>query len=263
MVKHLKKINLITRIQKTIKLRLSKMKNSILILLAMAFLILSCSKEETMLENNSPEHIAKTGSKQTLDKNEKIEATICDITGNTTVCPGSKGIYNYSANFNVNHVNWTVVSGNMSILGGQGTNGIGVSFGSNFTGGSLRAFGTGSETCSETIYISKSNVTCANPALGITTLIPACYPASFPLGRYRLTGVPSGGSVTWSARNANITLISGTEIYVEATSSYDFSLIATVTWPKNDPCSPGATCTKAITRRYIPDDCSGGLPGPF
>lgn len=105
--------------------------------------LFSCQEEESLDE--------------IINVESKVLETWCDIGGDS--CGNSNGSFTltYSSNFNPNDVNWSILSGNISIVGGQGTNTVSLQLGSNFNGGSVYAIGTGNGgvVCSDSYSISK------------------------------------------------------------------------------------------------------------
>lgn len=110
----------------------------------------------------------------------------------------------------------------------------------------------------ENTTLEYSSKNCHNCSLDIYPLIDACYPSSYPYGRYKLKGFPGGATIRWSANNANIILANHNEVYVAPTSQYDFKIIAAISYP----CASGRTCNRTYWENYVPLDCSGGDPAP-
>lgn len=197
---------------------------------------------------------------EVISQESKIQAvqTLCDINGDSCAYPYSSETYTYTSSFTPNDVHWTIQSGNMSVASGQGTSNVTLSFNSNFNGGTLYALGSGSGgiVCSETYSISKCGginpncVDCTNPNLFYSSQIKPCYPSVHPHGRFLLSGYPTGASITWSVLNAVIISTSHDYIVFKPTSAGYYTVTATVTWDKNDPCNPGATCTKVFSNSY-------------
>lgn len=112
--------------------------------LSMALFVFSCNEEDLL----SPE---------LTDVESKAYITTCDISGNSCGNPGSTSVLTYTSDFTPNDVNWSIQSGNISIINGQGTSMVTVQFGSNFNGGSVYAVGSGNGgiICSDSYPISK------------------------------------------------------------------------------------------------------------
>lgn len=72
--------------------------------------VFSCSEEELQLND------------EILDTEGVIARITSDISGSSCGSPGGILTLTYSADFNPNDVNWSIQSGNISIIGGQGTN---------------------------------------------------------------------------------------------------------------------------------------------
>lgn len=92
--------------------------------------VFSCSEEELQLND------------EILDTEGVIARITSDISGSSCGSPGGILTLTYSADFNPNDVNWSIQSGNISIIGGQGTNRVTLRFASNFNGGSVFAIGS-------------------------------------------------------------------------------------------------------------------------
>lgn len=85
------------------------------------------------------------------------QLTTCDIDGPTSVVQGDAVTLTYSADVSISTVNWEVLSGNITIVNGQGTQTVTLSV--NGTG-QIRATGDGEEICSETITITATAPPC-------------------------------------------------------------------------------------------------------
>jgi len=105
----------------------------------------SCSNEE--MEFNED-----IGLKTNTTLSNRTE---CNILGERSVYPGSTHTYTYTSDFNIDRVEWLITSGNdISIVKQSGVS-ITLSFGTNFTEGSLFSdgFDDGIGSCSEQINI--------------------------------------------------------------------------------------------------------------
>jgi len=63
----------------------------------------------------------------------------CDVNGEDCMNSGGMATYTYTSNEPVSTINWLVISGNISIISGQGTQSVTVQAGSGFTGAELKA----------------------------------------------------------------------------------------------------------------------------
>ncbi|UII25405.1 hypothetical protein LVD15_19155 [Fulvivirga maritima] len=103
--------------------------------------------------------------------NNIILSTTCDIIGNSKACPSTTNYYNYEGSSSSSTVTWSVTSGDISIISGQGTTHAQFSFGSNFESGIISAYGEGQETCSVSKTILKEEDGTFNDACNITQSI--------------------------------------------------------------------------------------------
>ncbi|MTI30430.1 hypothetical protein [Xanthovirga aplysinae] len=79
-------------------------------------------------------------------------------------------------------------------------------------------------------------------------MIPACYPSSFPYGRYRLQEYPSGAKIDKSVSNGKIVDDYGDEIYISVNSSGRYKVEARV--------RRSAGCDKVSSGYFESNDCS-------
>ena len=93
---------------------------------------------------------------------QQLTGTCCDVDGRILVTPGESYTYTYKTNGSLapRQINWTVVTGDIKIVNGQGTDNATFSFGKNFTTGKISGFGnTGKQEnccdCQSTIEISR------------------------------------------------------------------------------------------------------------
>ncbi|WP_166922843.1 hypothetical protein [Flavobacterium poyangense] len=95
-----------------------------------------------------------------LDPDANCDATMsgtcCDVDGRILVNAGNKYTYTYKGNKATANVTWTVLSGSITIVQGQGTNEAEFYFGKDFTTGQISAKGYVNELyCHNIINISK------------------------------------------------------------------------------------------------------------
>jgi len=90
------------------------------------------------------------------------QGTCCDVDGRILVEPGKSYNYTYKVykSQTPKKINWTVVTGNIEIINGQGTNEATFRFGKNFTTGKISGMGNNGQSndccdCQSTIDISK------------------------------------------------------------------------------------------------------------
>lgn len=180
----------------------------------------------------------------------------CEIVGNGEACPNSNGTYGSDiSGFSNPQVNWSVAQGNMTFSTSSNQSSVGVNFLSNFNGGILVMSVTDSSnphlSCTSSLEIGKSTMCNPEPScdwnVSILELIPTCYPSSFPYGRYKIYNYPSGANINWSVSNAQIVSNYGDEIYVSATSQYNFTVSVQVTHEQ---------CTKSDSKSFLPQVCN-------
>jgi len=160
---------------------------------------------------------------QLIESSEiQAKTTSCDINGLKVVSPSSTAVYTYTSNFTPNTVTWSVISGSITIISGQGTNTITLSFGSNFNGGTISAYGVGGVTCSKNYIIKK----CTPP--NEVEIIQDQDIGECPGDIFEFTADPNGstdnGSYTWTVfQGASIISGQGTRtIRVQSPSSGGF-----------------------------------------
>lgn len=107
----------------------------------------SCSEELT-----SEDKLIST-PEASKDADASILAA-CNITGCSLVPPGCTNTYTYVSDFSSVVTTWNVVSGDITLLSGQGTSQATFQFGSGFSTGAIQASGEGSGFCASTFYIS-------------------------------------------------------------------------------------------------------------
>ncbi|MEO9966728.1 MAG: IPT/TIG domain-containing protein [Reichenbachiella sp.] len=83
-----------------------------------------------------------------------FSGNVCDIYGPNTASPGDQLVYEHESNNENETFTWEVISGDMQIISGAGTEFVGVEFGSEFDGGSLSVTGTSDIECGNVLDIS-------------------------------------------------------------------------------------------------------------
>lgn len=114
----------------------------------------SCSHDR----DNHPEY--QDEELKYLDPDANCDATMsgtcCDVDGRILVAADTKYTYTYKGNKKTGNVTWTVLSGSITIVQGQGTNEAEFYFGKDFTTGQISAKGYVNELyCHNIINISK------------------------------------------------------------------------------------------------------------
>jgi hypothetical protein len=137
------------------------MKKLKLLLFAIPFILFSsCSKTDNPVD----ESMYYDQDENCGTPTQKIKSTCCDVDGRILVEPGKSYNYTYKINEKLTpkNINWTVVSGDIKLVNGQGTDTATFSFGKNFTTGKISGIGnTGEFTdinccdCQSFIDISK------------------------------------------------------------------------------------------------------------
>ncbi|MNQ95687.1 hypothetical protein D3C85_1112540 [compost metagenome] len=86
----------------------------------------------------------------------KTTGTCCDTDGRILVKAGNSYKYTYKANFKLDDIEWTVVSGSIILIEGQGTEAT-FYFAKDFTKGTISGYGKGAQgfSCQSTVEISK------------------------------------------------------------------------------------------------------------
>ncbi|MFA0964101.1 hypothetical protein AB9P05_19995 [Roseivirga sp. BDSF3-8] len=154
--------------------------------------LFSCEKE-----NLTPPE--KTSSQ--IDNVETV-ITYCNISGSSPVAPGATKSYTYDSNINLNDVTWSIQSGDISIVSGQGTSNVTLSFGPYFNGGSIRAIGSDNQgtVCSEIYNISPIQVCSIQGSSSV-------YPGTS--GTYTYSTNVTSDLRYWSVKSGNISITSG------------------------------------------------------
>ncbi|WP_428742348.1 hypothetical protein [Tenacibaculum sp.] len=171
------------------------MKNLFYLLFISFVLLTSCSDENINDLKDTPQ----TTEAPSKDYSYK---TTCDITGNSCVFPNSTNTYTYTSNFNNSNINWSVLSGDITIKSGQGTKTITLEFGINFQGGEITAQGSdnGTLTCSDNFVISKCSGCNPTTEVNIEQTKGACSGDVFTF-EAEPNGSSYSGTYQWNATN--------------------------------------------------------------
>ncbi len=182
-----------------------------LMLLALGSVFFACSTD-----NSDDLNDAKFSNNNLSSK--VVTQTACDITGNSVITTGnavvsasssSTFIYTNSTG-TVGSIVWTltgnaIFSGTTSQTITTTGNTVTVDFSSNFTGGTLTAFGSGGDalTCETELNISKvvgdsGNCSCPNPVIRCTLAVSGGH----PYWRLELDNLETGDTYVWSQLHA-------------------------------------------------------------
>lgn len=211
--------------------------------------VLSCSEEE--LHPNDEINNIKS----------RALRTVCDINGNSCGSPNGTLTLTYSSDFNPNDVNWSIQSGNISIISGQGTSTVTLRFGSSFNGGSVLAIGSGNGgiICSDSYSLTKCIIDppqCTPPTFIRITQSPTI--GACPGEIFTFTADPNGstdnGSYQWSSFQGS-TIVSGqgtSTVRIQSPSSGGFSVSV------NHVNACQNTSLSGFTIAQFDDGCDGG-----
>ncbi|SFD28870.1 hypothetical protein SAMN05216297_106235 [Flavobacterium phragmitis] len=110
------------------------------------------NNEETDIisEHDTPDQYWYTEGCQNV-----TSGTCCVVNGSLYVIPNSTYTYSYRGNQNPSDIHWEVVSGDITLKKGQGTNQAIFYIGKNFTNGAIRAYNNIGLLCSNKIEITK------------------------------------------------------------------------------------------------------------
>ncbi len=219
-----------------------------LVLIISLVIFSSCSTDEIVPDTQSIE------SETLVTKNP----TTCKIKGSSTAYAGCTTTYTATNNFSAGSITWSVLSGNISIVSGQGTNSVQLNFASNFSGGEIRWSGVnGPDNCATTKVISSAT---APNDIVFDQISGEC-----PGDIFEINADPNGstnnGTYTWSATNG-ATIISGQgtdTARFQSSSSSSFSFVYTVVFTPTGGCS--GTSTSASNLAEFDGSCGGGLGG--
>ena len=219
--------------------------------------IFACSEEDIQIDESN-----LSVEEQTSSKGVKILQRIgCDITGRLCGSPGGTTTLTYvPEEFEPDNITWSIQSGNVSIISGQGTNTVTLRFASNYTGGTVAAIGTapGANICGESRPLTVCTPPCQAPtSMDIDQLQGGCANEVFWFRADRNGGSDSG-SYTWSVgQGATILSGQGTQIVrVRAPSVVGFSIsVNHVNICRN-------TSVSAFTLAEYDASCTGSGGGP-
>ncbi len=131
-----------------------------LVVCVMLTMLFSCETDNTELETDQFEEvfvigeIANSSARSILDKENELSKrgilNDCGTFGPLCTLPNQTLSYTYFTPDNNPNITWTVNSGSMSIISGQGTNTVTLVTGSNFSGGQISVTGGGPIGCSST-----------------------------------------------------------------------------------------------------------------
>ena len=128
-----------------------------ILLFLISILFINCSSEK---DATAP-IIPKIDDSYLYDQDENCvtaRGTCCDIDGRILVEPNSTYTYTHTFNRGLYSVDWTVLSGDITLVSGQNTNSATFKFGNNFTTGQISAFATAKINgleCENRILVSK------------------------------------------------------------------------------------------------------------
>lgn len=109
----------------------------------------SCDEEFALPTRSKSQNVIVSGGSV-----DNTLTTTCNVVGCNQVPINCETSYTYTSDLASPSVSWNVVSGDISLVSGQGTTTAVFHFGSGFSGGSIQATGEAGEVCSETIAIS-------------------------------------------------------------------------------------------------------------
>jgi hypothetical protein len=129
-----------------------------IILVTVVLFTFSCSTDSSNQANSIDEskYFDQDGDcNQT--KTAKTTGTCCDTDGRILVEAGNSYKYTYKSNLKLNDVQWTVVTGSIILIEGQGTGEATFYFTKDFTEGEISGYGKGEQelACQSTLKISK------------------------------------------------------------------------------------------------------------
>lgn len=139
-----------------------------LLVLSILFAFLSsCDSDTSELENMEAREVFTIGETKNADSQKGIVILPldCGVTGPICAYPNQTLTYTYSSPDINPAITWTVDSGSITIVSGQGTNTVTFNFGSDFSGGTITVVGVGPLNCTVTINI----LSCGIPPVDCTT----------------------------------------------------------------------------------------------
>jgi hypothetical protein len=239
---------------------------SIIILTLILSFNFSCDSDnqEFIEETNSIDNLLKVDEENSGNSSRKA-LSFCKIDGPTSACSGQTVTYTYSTDLTISNIVWSVTSGNLTLISGQGTNTAIFQIGSPFSGGWVQAYGSGSPDCFASIQILKcgsggGNDTCACPSPIIDDVL--CVSGGHPHWRFEVYGVSSSDQITWSINHGTVHsgANGGTYAIIEpnAGSTYGFTVFCKVV----RTCADGTKKERtAYYTNYYGNSCGTGSTG--
>lgn len=162
-------------------------------------LLLSCfySCTDTAIQEIRSKNLSESISSG--NQGMSLLSNTCTVNGETQVFPNQTCTYTYSDTYQpLESITWSVNSGAITLVSGQGTSTVVFSFGSNFSGGSIRAQGVSAGlACDEDLSIS------ALPTLTISLTSIDEHPGHIYPALYTYTATNiSGFSYSWYVNGA-------------------------------------------------------------
>lgn len=120
---------------------------------------LSCSKDDEQSDSQTKEEIAAQNKCEEAINNATTNGGVaCCVLGKLKAAPGDTAEYTYNSSFTNKTYNWTIVSGDITIISGENSKTVKVKFGDNFTGGEIVGLGDNQEgrKCSDSIEVTKN-----------------------------------------------------------------------------------------------------------
>jgi hypothetical protein len=151
-------------------------------------------------------------STRNLSLNTSTPSTPGSIAGNTKACSGDAFVYTVNAVNNATSYLWTVPTGT-SITAGAGTNSITLSFGANYTGGTLsvRALNGCGQSNARNLTLGRNTPSTPSAIAGPTNNL--CGGGNFI---YSIAPVAGAASYTWTVpAGCNIVTNNGTSVTVK------------------------------------------------
>jgi hypothetical protein len=163
---------------------------------------------------NSP---CGNSSDRSLSLNTSLPSTPSSISGTSKSCPGDVRTFSVNPVTNATSYNWTVPTGT-NIVSGIGTNVISLSFGANYTGGTLsvRAVNGCGQSNSRTMSLSRNT-----PAIPASITGPASNLCGGGIFTYSIQPVSNATSYNWTLPNgATMVNNNGTSVTISLASNF-------------------------------------------
>lgn len=119
---------------------------------------LSCSKDDEQGDSQTKEEIAKQNEcEEAINDAITNDSVACCVLGKLQASPGDTIEYTYNSSFTSKIYNWTIISGDITIISGENSKTVQVKFGDNFTGGEIVGLGDNQEgrKCSDSVEVTK------------------------------------------------------------------------------------------------------------